>query len=286
MIELKELIAKIDDLPPMPDIAIKLIELAGDDDVDMGKVAAMISRDPAMTASLLKVCNSSFYGFSNKISSIQQAASLFGLKKILQMAVMVLSSKYLAAKTKGYDLDEGDLWKHSFITATAAEKLASKVRYRDAGMAFTAGLLHDIGKLIIHEYVGDKLAEIREEAERDGMGFRKAETKVLGFSHAEAGAMLMKRWNFPEEMVDAILFHHDSDNARIDKDLARIVQIADAITMIMGLGIGSDGLCYNVPDSALKGLGIEDERAIVEIMTCVSEKIAASPDSLSPPRAN
>lgn len=270
----------------MPDIAVKLIELAGDEDVDMGKVAALISRDPAMTATLLKVCNSSFYGFSSKISSLQQAASLFGLKKITQMAFMVLSSKYLIGKTKGYDLEEGELWKHSFITATAAEKIAQKTGYRDTGLAFTAGLLHDIGKIIIHEYVGDKLAEIREESERDGAGFRKAETRVLGFSHAEAGAMLMKRWNFPDELVDAILFHHDAENARVDKHLARIVQVADAVTMSMGLGIGSDGLSYTVPEETVSALGIKDDRMIVEIMTCVSEKIASSPDSLAPPRAS
>lgn len=286
MTQLAEIINKIDDLPPMPDIAMQLINLVGDDDVDMGKVAALIGRDPAITASLLKLCNSSFYGFSNKISSIQQASSLLGLKKIMQMALMVLSSKYLSGTTKGYDLEEGELWKHSFIVATTAEKVAVKAGYGDTGIAFTAGLLHDIGKIIIHEYVGDKLPEIREAAEKNTAGFRKAETMVLGFSHAEAGAMLLKRWNLPNELVDAVLYHHDAENAKLDKPLARIVQVADALTMIMGMGIGSDGLCYNLPEETMRELGLNEEEKVHAIITCVASQIAASPDSLAPPKAS
>ncbi len=284
MITAREIIDKIDNLPPMPAIAVQLMEAASDPDVDMNVVASWIARDPGMTATLLKLCNSSFYGFSKKVSSIRQAAAIFGLNKITQLAVTALSSRYLVGASSGYALASGELWKHSITTASAAEKIAMKSGYGDTGLAFTAGLLHDIGKIIIHEYVGDRLGEIREKAETGNIGFLMAEREVLGFGHSEVGAMLMEKWNFPNALVDAIRYHHNSEAAETDVALARIVQMADAVSMTMGLGLGADGLCYNLPKGILDKLGISDDEAYQEVIIYVAEKIKESPEALLPPR--
>jgi len=285
MIKLEELVSKIEKLPPMPAIAARLMQLASDPDVDMTTVASMIARDPAMTATLLKLCNSSFYGFQNRVSSVQQAASLFGLRKITQMAVMALSAKYLVGRTEGYDLVEGELWKHSVIAASVAEQLAKKCGYPNSGLAFTAGLLQDVGKIIIHDHVGDKLQEIRDAADKGDIGFMKAEEHVLGFSHAQAGALLMEKWNFPEELVDSVRYHHNPLSAKVDVKLACLSQVADAITMIMGLGLGADGLCYTVTEEVMDYLGLNDSDAIQSIMAGVVDKITDTPEALLPPKA-
>lgn len=285
MISLQEIIGRIDNLPPMPSVAVQLIEAANDPDVDLNTIASWISKDPSITAMLLRLCNSSFYGFQKEVSSIRQATSLFGMKKIIQLALTAMSSKYLAGTTSGYDLATGELWKHSIITATAAEKVAALAGFSDTGTAFTAGLLHDIGKIIIHEQVGDQLEKIRQTAETGNIGFLNAELKVLGFSHAEAGALLMERWNFPSKLVDAVRFHHDSQSALVDPTLAGIVQAADGITMIMGLGMGADGLCYNIPDELVSSLGLDKPGAIEKIMMSISQKLTDDPEALTPPKA-
>lgn len=285
MITLTDILSKIDSLPPMPAIAMQLMEAAQDPDVDMNTVAEWISKDPGMTASILKLCNSSFYGFPKKVSSLNQAVSIFGLNKITQLAIAALSSRYLVGKTGGYDLETGELWKHSIVAASAAEKIAVKCGYGDVGLAFTAGLLQDVGKIIIHEYVGEKLQEITDLAEKDKRGFLAAEKQMLGFSHADAGALLMERWNFPAALVDSVRHHHESSKAEVDITLARISQLADATTMIMGLGLGADGLCYNLPEEILTALGLNQDRAFQEVLIHLAARIREDPDALHPPRA-
>lgn len=284
MMRLDDLLSRINDLPPMPAIALQLIEITNDPDVDMNTVARMISKDPAMTATLLRLCNSSFYGFSNKVTSIQQATSLFGLKKITRMAVTALSARYLSASTKGYDMDSGELWKHSVATASASEDLAKRIDYDDVGLAYTAGLLHDIGKIIIHEYVAESLPDIRKVAEIDDAGFMNAERQVLGFSHAEAGAVLMEKWNFPAALIEAVRFHHNPEAASIDKNLCYLTQVADAITMMMGLGLGSDGLCYTISNEVLAKLGIVYPEDVHRVVADLAMKIADAPEALTPPK--
>lgn len=282
---LEALLQRIDNLPPMPAVAVQLLQATNDPDVDMATIAEWIERDPGMTANLLRLCNSCFYGFSSEVTSVRQAASLFGLRKLAQIALTALSSRYLSGSHPGYALERGELWKHSIVAATAAEAIAIRTGYPNVGTAFTAGLLQDIGKIIIAEFVGDKRDEILALAREDDNGFLTAESRVLGFTHSEAGAMLLSRWNFPAALVEAVRFHHNADLAKADPALASISQLADALTSTVGVGLGADGLYYHLPASVLNRLGIDNEAAIEEILANIANKIADAPDMFSAPKA-
>ena len=124
-----EILSQIDTLPPMPAVAVQLLEAAQDSDVNLGQVAALIERDPAMTANLLRACNSPFYGLRREVTSIRQATSLMGLKKVVQIAITVLASRYLTPSPEGYALGPGELWKSSVAAGIAAELLAKESNY-------------------------------------------------------------------------------------------------------------------------------------------------------------
>jgi putative nucleotidyltransferase with HDIG domain len=281
---MEEILGKIDNLPPMPTVAVHLLEAANNPEIDMATVAEWIGRDPGMTANLLRLCNSCFYGFAGEVSSVRQAASLFGLRKLAQIALTALSSRYLTSAHPGYELASGELWKHSIIAATAAETVASQCGYDNVGTAFTAGLLHDIGKIVIAEYVGQERNRILELAHDKKMGFMAAERQVLGFTHCDIGAVLLSRWNFPAPLCEAVRCHHDSQSATLDPKLARITQLADALTMIMGIGLGADGLCYPLPESVLQGLGITSQDTCEGFIAIITKRIADAPDLFTTPK--
>lgn len=279
----EELIGKIKSLPPIPGVAVELVNLMGDPDVEMREVSDLINRDPGLTAELLKLCNSSYYGFKTEISSIRQASSMMGLNKLSQMAMTVLSSSYLTGSQPGYMLESGELWKHCIVTGMAAERIAMKCKYPKVGAAYTAGLLQDIGKIIISEALTEKVAEINRLAHEEGMDFTEAEKDLLGFTHAEAGAALLKQWNFPSALVESVLTHHKVEKATVDPKLSCISQLADCVAMTMGMGLGLDGLCYTVSGYTFTTLGLEEEGAFEMIVADVAERIQKSPEILSPP---
>lgn len=265
----QEILAKIDALPPMPAVAVRLLEAARDPDADLGQVASWIERDPSMTANLLRVCNSPFYGLRREVTSVRQATGLLGLKKVVQIAITVLSSRYLTPPQSGYALASGELWRSSVAAAVAAELLARETGYPDASAAYTAGLLQDVGKIALADFVGDAIPEIRRQVEQ-GVPWEEAESRVVGLPHPEVGALLLERWGFPSALVESVRTHHAPSRARLDPALARISHLADALTMTLGVGLGADGLAYALDEESLRALGFrerEDLDALVERLT-------------------
>jgi HD-like signal output (HDOD) protein len=176
---LPKILARIQRLPPMPAIAVRLLEAANDPNADLGRVASWIEKDPSMTANLLRLCNSPFYGLFKQVTSVRQAASLLGMKKMVQIALTVLSSRYLSPSQTGYALVAGELWKNSVTSAVAAELLAEMVHYRKPNTAYTAGLLQDLGKIILTEFVGDALPRIWQLVEQERVSFDEAERRIV-----------------------------------------------------------------------------------------------------------
>ncbi|MHB8763372.1 MAG: HDOD domain-containing protein [Deferrisomatales bacterium] len=273
--KIEAILAKIDSLPPMPAVAVQLLKAARDPDVDLGQVGGWIRRDPSMTANLLRLANSPYFGLRSEVTSVRQATTLLGLKKVVQIALMVLSSRYLAPAQGGYDLAAGELWKSSVASAIAAELLARRAGYPDASTAYTAGLLQDVGKIVLADFVADALPEIRRLVDAEGWSWEEAERQAVGAPHPEVGALLLERWGFPEALVESVRYHHAPKLATVDPLLARLSHLADALTMSLGAGLGADGLAYDLDDAALACVGIRapgDVDALLEELATLVEE--------------
>lgn len=239
--KLGDLIATTSELRALPSTTMQLMKLLDDETVDAGRVLEVIEKDPSLTANLLKLANSAFYGLRRQVGSAREALILLGNKTIVNLAFATSMGDVLRGPLAGYRLDRNSLWHHALGTALAASHLASlrgdaETRER----AFTAGLVHDIGKLLLNHPLKQELNQL--PVDPDFQELLMAEEAILGFNHAEAGARLGEAWNFPDYLVDVIGNHHQSSAGNDRGDLDRAVAGANLVTCHLGWGAGTGPL--------------------------------------------
>jgi putative nucleotidyltransferase with HDIG domain len=166
---------------------------------------------------------------------------------------------WMVKPLKGYGLGPKEMWTHSFAVAVGAQLVANKSRSAVSDQAFTAGLLHNLGKVALSIWLEDKMAGMLAVACRDGLTFDQVERKVLGFDHTEVGAHMGEGWNLPKPLIDAMRYHHNPNACEPSNPLVDCVHVADYLTMSMGLGLGGDGLRYDFQEEALQRLGLTPE---------------------------
>jgi len=267
VLDVDELLNKVDGMQHNFHIAVRASQLLDDFDVDIEELSKVISADQALVTQLLKLCNSAEYGFHKKIVSINDAISKLGFKTLKSLVFAILAKGSLNKKIVGYDMEKGELWKNSITCAVYAKYLAEITKYKDPDLAFTAALLRDLGKLIIHEYIKPKYKKIVKLVEGDTISFYEAEQKILGCNHSGLGAKLAHKWNFPSILIDTIEYHHDPLKAEgkcEDIKLVSIVHVADSLTMMLGAGLGSDGMMYSMNVKVLENLGLDPSMAGIE----------------------
>lgn len=277
---LQDILQKIEKLPELFHVAVMVAKMLDDEEVNAQELAKTISLDQALTTQLLKLCNSAHYGFSRKIASVQESVAKLGFKTLKSLVFMAISHGVLTQKTDGYDLGKNELWKNSVTCAVFARFLAKRTGYKDPELAFTAGLLRDIGKLMIHEYIKPAYNDIVRIVSTRNISFSLAEEEVLGFNHCTIGGAVANKWNFPPSLVDSILYHHSPEAAITancaDVHLISIIHMADSITMMLGTGIGNDGMMYNLELNSFEYLGIPQKS--IEIEELISEMVELKPE--------
>lgn len=242
--KIEKIIAAIDTLKPVSYVSDRIMDILRNPDSSMSEVVEIIQFDSGMTANLLRICNSSYFGLQKEIVSIKQAVALLGVEKVAGLIMMGNSAENYKGTQSGYDLQENELWRYSVSSALIAQDLAEAKKLPDTSLVFTAALLKDIGKTVLHTYVENAYDTIKEAVENKGMTFEEAEHNVIGLNHAELGAMIAERWNFSPTLVDLIRNHHRPQASTADPLSAAVVYLADAICMMIGIGVGSDGLAY------------------------------------------
>ncbi|WP_321494286.1 HDOD domain-containing protein [uncultured Desulfobacter sp.] len=256
MTTLDKMIAEIKDLTPIPAVAALLLDVAEKPDSSMEDIAEIIQYDPIMTVDILKTCNSAYMGLKQPAESIQDAVSMLGIDRIVELALVKSSAKVLTTAPQGYGLAHGDLWRYSIASAIIAKQAAVRLGLKNKSTIFTAALIKDIGKIILEKYVSKDFNKINALVKTQGYSFREAEKKILGIDHAELGALIAKTWQFSPRMIKLIRHHHLSDDSMMkDKEVAA-VYLADCICMMMGIGVGADGLSYRFKDQLMKNHGI------------------------------
>lgn len=272
MSNIKSIIKKIDSLKPVPQVANKVMSIARDPNSSMSDLSKVIVYDAAVTANLLKVANSAYFGMSGKVNSVHQAIVYMGMSQVIDLVTLASSSEDLKSAQEGYDLDAGELWKYSISSALIARDLAEKKRAQDSNLIFTAALLKDIGKVILSQHVGDSYEKINTLVAEEGFSFREAEKEVIGIDHAELGGMVAETWKFSQKMVEIIRNHHHPDESLESYLETAIVYLADTLCLMMGIGGGSDGLAYRFHQDVVKYLELT-ERDFQEIMAGFGEKL-------------
>ena len=259
---LESLLSRINDIPTLPASVLRVMQMIEDPFCSSSDLAKVIQADPAMAAKVLKLANSSYYGFRQKISNIPQAVTLLGFATLKNTLLAAAVFDMFRVAGTGFDLPA--LWTHSVTAATAAKLLAKRARYPQSEKAFTAALMHDVGKIILARFIPQGLCEIVEVIQTENLAMYDAEHKVLGLSHPALGAWVLGRWGLPAPIVEAVEFHHHPTRAQNGFDLAGIVYLANILAHRSGIGYGGDGLeremdpvvleFYNLNEAAMRDL--------------------------------
>ena len=251
----ERILAQVEDIPTLPTTVTEVLRVVDDPDCSASRLAALVTADPPLAARILRLANSAYYGFPRSIAGVGQAITLLGFSTLRNVALSTAVFDLFRTR-KGRSLDLPALWRHSLGAATAAKLVARRVRFTPLEKAFTAGLLHDIGKVIIARYLHGSMECILQLVEEEGMPIGEAEQRVLDVSHPAFGAWLAARWAFPTSLVDAVAFHHFPAQAEANLPLASIVHIADWLARAAGIGSGGDAVPREVDPVALQALAL------------------------------
>lgn len=248
----QDIISRVGTLPPLPDTAVKLMEVINDPSSSVDEIVEVIRYDQAVTADVLKLCNSAYFGLSRNITSLNEAMLRLGTVKVLQLVMSVHTSSILANEQRGYGLDPGVLWRHSVAVALAASIVAQKINLTNVNLVFTGGLLHDIGKVVLNEYVAEEFGKILGLVKENRLSFVEAEHQVLGYSHQEIGGKIARMWKLPDPIVRCIRYHHDPGDLETPDPLIDAVYLANCVCLMLGIGLGEDGLYYRADETVLE----------------------------------
>jgi HD-like signal output (HDOD) protein len=222
-----------------PPVYRKLHEAMQNPDASFGDFSDIISADPSLAVRLLRIANSSFYGLDSKVETIIHALGIVGIDQLKELALATI----LVNRFKGIDKDLVNMqsfWMHSIGCGLAARTIAKNMGERRVEPYYTAGMLHDIGSLILYKEIPNKTREVLTRCKSEGLSLSTVEEEVLGFTHAEVGAIVFTQWGLPGSLVESVQFHHRPSEARNHPLFPAIVHLADIIAYEMDLGTGGE----------------------------------------------
>lgn len=233
---LDKIISTIGDLPATPTIIASLMNLTSDINSDIEKIIKNLMSDQSLTARVLKLANSSFYGRAKAVATLHEAIVLLGFNT-LRSLVLATSTHSLFQDGNQNDVQD-KLWEHSLATAIASRMLAEKSGLPHVEEAFIAGLLHDIGKLVLTQKVADDYKEVISKVEADHLSFIDVEDERFGFNHADVALLLLDKWSFPPEIVNSVYEHHmprkDADDGAVS--LSHYLNLGSMMAKKLGVG--------------------------------------------------
>jgi len=278
---INRILKSIDNIPAFPATGNKVAQLLNKADYSVLQVANVIKFDPSITANILKMANSAYFGSQHKISTINDAVMYLGQKNLLRAIQTAGISKYYKKGASGYFDKATDLWEHSVAVGLMSQILSKKITGEENATLYTASLLHDVGKIIMGEFVQDELKKITMLVSEQQMSFLEAEEIVLGINHADLGGKIAEHWNFPIEIRDAISFHHRPDLLEKEgKVMPWIVYMADEACLMMGIGSSVEGLAQRAVGELLRKFNLR-MRDLEKSMVMLSDDLNNAKDLIS-----
>jgi len=253
--EIRNLIRDTKSLPTLPGIIARLGSLADNDKVSSQEMARVISADQVLSAKVLRLVNSAFYGFPGRVSTVSNALILLGVNVVKSLAITGSIFEIMEKNVVG-------LWEHSMGVAVAANTISKALKLPDAEETATAALLHDIGKVIVKIKLKQDFSQLSALVDSKGYTMQEAEQDLLETDHAEIGGWLARSWLLPEKLIEPVAFHHQVEKSTAHQTKTAVVHLADVLIKASGFGFSGDRLVPRIQPVAWNKLGMTD--AILE----------------------
>jgi HD-like signal output (HDOD) protein len=246
-------------LPSMSSVVAKVLMMVQDPNVDIQNLAKEISKDPGITASVIKLSNSSYYSPSKPVRSIHEALMTIGTTAVKEIVLLVASKDVLNKDIPSYQLEGENIWKHSLMVAELGSRIAIDKKVPiPKDVVFTAGLLIDLGKFVLGQVFPLVAIPLKAEMKEMRAPFTELERKYFGYSHMEISELLLKKWNFPIELIDSVAYYNDPSKSKVNQLLVSCVHIAHIIAVSSGIGVDIGGLLLPLSPYAVDKTGITE----------------------------
>jgi len=250
------------DIPSLPQFVIETLKKLDDPKSSASDVGTKLSKDEGLVLRILRLANSAYYGLARRITGISEAIAFLGFKTVKSIVLAASVYKFMDTSFMGYSLDRGELWKHSQVVAATSRYLSDKLKTGDPEEAYIGGLMHDIGKIVLNDYVRFGYSIILRLVEEDGLQFCDAERQILGFDHAQVGGLMMEQWNLPLSYSYMTAYHHIPEMLPEEgyecRKVLDVVHVCNIMCLMLGVGMGADGMQYTISTESLERLGIAD----------------------------
>ncbi|MCG8528472.1 MAG: HDOD domain-containing protein [Opitutales bacterium] len=274
---IEEWIERLENLPPAPRVLPKLLKLLNHIDTSAQEIVDLIQLDASLTAKLIGISNSAYYGAGGTISGLDEAVNRLGFQEIYRTVNLICAKSFVGQSVAVYEIDSEERWLSSVTTAIVMETICSKIRMGDPATGYTIGLLHDIGKIAINQLFAEEYAEVLSKVEDDHMSLSDAEQEAFGFDHAEVGAVLLRKWDFPEEISLPIEFQFDPVGCKSQKEYASMLHLSRWVCASIAGAPGKHGWAFDLKEEMLDilKLSVED---IYPLMLDVKDKVNEKED--------
>ncbi len=269
----------IKNLPSIPKVVFEVTKLLNNPQTSASALAELISKDYGLTSRILTVANSPLYGIKRKVSSIEFAVLILGFQDI-QSIVTALSLVDTINIVPGLNFDPAEFWTHSMVVGTAARGISQHMGFDFGGEAFVAGILHDIGELVIYNYFKKDFDRISKISAAEKISIIDSEIKVLGVSHQEVGRFLTDKWNLPEILCEAINYHHIPSKASVNKKFVSTIHLVDYMTHRLGIASSNRDKDFVLDASILDTLNFPSEEALDNFIVDYEEMFKVTAESL------
>ncbi|MCZ8154489.1 MAG: HDOD domain-containing protein [Leptospira sp.] len=254
-----QILNDVNKLPSISSVVSKVLENLQKPDVNINDLASEISKDPAITASVIKLSNSAYYRPSKPIRTVQEALMTLGTKTVKEIVLVTAAKGILTQDLSSYQLEAAQLWTSSLLVAEMASRMVVHKKLKiDKDLAFTSGLLCNIGKIVLAQFFQPVLFQLRNELKENKDPFPLLEKKYFGYTHMEISGILLKRWNFPAELVDVVSHYLNPDQSDVNPLLTSVVHIASILVVVSGIGIDIGGESVPISPFALEQTGVTE----------------------------
>jgi HD-like signal output (HDOD) protein len=257
--DLNRIIARVEDLPTLPRTVLKITELVNDPKSSARDLARIITDDQVLAARLLRLVNSSFYGFPQRISTITGAIVLLGFDAIRNLLLTTSVFDLFPNRKNTSLIRQEQFWDHSLGCAVGSKIIGNHLRYDKVEELFVSGLLHDIGKIVEMIFLPEAFKEIVKRVRDENILMIAAEERILGYRHPEVGKLLAEKWNLPPKLTSVILHHHQPSEAGRFALEAAIVHLADILCRSLNIGYGGDNKMPALDKTAWNSLRIKSQ---------------------------
>lgn len=237
---IQEVVRRIHSLPTLPQMAVDVAMLARKEDVTMSMVAGKIDRDPAISSKLLRVANSSYYGLPRSVRTTESAILVLGLKQVANVVLGITVVRAFPPPPGLPSFDREKFWTHSAAVGLTARILSDHLGLPVNGEEFSAGVLHDVGKIVLDQYFHEDFLRGLDASRQKGISEAEAEREIFGVTHAELGGWMLDQWKLPHSLAHAAAFHHAPESCPEDRALVSIIALSDELTRLAGLSLESE----------------------------------------------